>query len=255
MSIKMIVTDLDGTLLRKDKSISEYTKKILSKCQRQNIKVVFATARPERTTYPYLDCILPDAIISNNGAKISCKEKELQVFEINAKTVQKIVTQLLDMEMRFCLDYEDFSLTNCLDYQSWKNWNALFSNFKNYDPNGVQKIAVQASDLSQFSDMRLEEYGCSVYANQNDKWYMITDNEASKTAALKYLSIYYDLSLHEIVAFGDDYNDIDMLGSCGVGVAMENSVTEIKKYAQYLCPSNDKDGVAMWIEKNILKNI
>jgi hydroxymethylpyrimidine pyrophosphatase-like HAD family hydrolase len=54
------------------------------------------------------------------------------------------------------------------------------------------------------------------------------------------------------MAFGDDYNDIEMLQRCGTGIAMENGIDEIKKISDYICGSNNKDGVARWIEKNIL---
>jgi len=60
----MIVADLDGTLLRTDKTISDYTASIFKCCQKKGIKIVFATARPERKTIDFSVIIKPDAIIS-----------------------------------------------------------------------------------------------------------------------------------------------------------------------------------------------
>lgn len=68
MNIKMIVTDLDNTLLRSDKSISKYTISIFSKCQKKGIKVVFATARSKQAAARFLDMFMPDVFIGYGGA-------------------------------------------------------------------------------------------------------------------------------------------------------------------------------------------
>ena len=56
----------------------------------------------------------------------------------------------------------------------------------------------------------------------------------------------------EIVAFGDDYNDVDMLAGSGIGVAMGNAVGKAKTVADYVCLSNAEDGIAKWLEANVL---
>ena len=61
-----------------------------------------------------------------------------------------------------------------------------------------------------------------------------------------------NISLSEIVSFGDDCNDLEMLQICGTGVAVSNAVAEVKTAADCVTLSNDEDGVADWIEKNIL---
>ena len=55
----------------------------------------------------------------------------------------------------------------------------------------------------------------------------------------------------EVVAFGDDLNDVDMLRGCGTGVAMANALDEVKLAADEVCGGNDEDGVAKWIEANM----
>ena len=61
------------------------------------------------------------------------------------------------------------------------------------------------------------------------------------------------ISLQDIVSFGDDLNDREMLQISGMGVAVSNAVKEVKEIADDVTLSNDEDGVADWIEKNILK--
>lgn len=250
----MIIMDLDGTLLRNDKTVSEYTKRVISECRNRDFKVVFATARPERTTLSYVRLLEPDAVVSNNGAKISCRDNIIQLFEIKPNSVMRIVSHLLDRKLFFCLDYETHSLTNCPDYQEWRNWNAFYTpDFAKFDPTGVQKISVRAAHLGLFSSINFESLGCNFYTNQSDSWYMITCINASKARAIEALSSHYRIPLEEAVAFGDDQNDLEMLQTCGIGVAMENSIQELKIHADFICSSNENDGVAAWIEKNLIQ--
>ena len=61
-----------------------------------------------------------------------------------------------------------------------------------------------------------------------------------------------DISLNEIVAFGDDKNDMEMLKMCGIGVAVDNAISDVKDIADSVTLSNDEDGVAQWLAKNVL---
>ena len=75
---------------------------------------------------------------------------------------------------------------------------------------------------------------------------------------LKYLSVrgffVYNIQipLEQIIAFGDDFNDIGMLKLCGTGVAMKNAIPQVKEVADFETLSNNEDGVAKYIEENIL---
>lgn len=82
--IKMIITDLDNTLLRNDKTISDYTASVLNKCRQNGIKIIFATARPARVAKH--DIFTPDAIIADNGAIINCGGKLIHKNFIQNKT-------------------------------------------------------------------------------------------------------------------------------------------------------------------------
>ncbi len=63
---------------------------------------------------------------------------------------------------------------------------------------------------------------------------------------------YYDIGIDSVVAFGDDINDQEMVKNSGIGVAVANAIDEVKAVADYICDSNDNDGVAKWLEKNVL---
>ena len=59
------------------------------------------------------------------------------------------------------------------------------------------------------------------------------------------------IGMSEIAAFGDDYNDIGMLRTCGIGVAVENALPEVIAAADAVCACSDEDGLAKWAEENI----
>ncbi|MCL2548660.1 MAG: HAD family hydrolase, partial [Symbiobacteriaceae bacterium] len=82
---------------------------------------------------------------------------------------------------------------------------------------------------------------------------MIMHREATKAAAVAELARIWGIDAADIVAFGDDLNDIDMLNHAGVGVAMGNAVEEVKAIADYICPSNEEDGLARWLQEYVLE--
>jgi hydroxymethylpyrimidine pyrophosphatase-like HAD family hydrolase len=82
--------------------------------------------------------------------------------------------------------------------------------------------------------------------------YDINPKDATKYNGIKILSEHFNIPLSEIIAFGDDNNDVEMLRECGVGIAMSNAINECKSVANHICGDCDEDGVAKWIEENLL---
>ena len=82
--------------------------------------------------------------------------------------------------------------------------------------------------------------------------FFISHKEAVKSKAVAALAEFWGISQEEILFFGDDLIDIDILKYCGVGVAMGNALDEVKEAADYVCGINNNDGAAKWIEENIL---
>jgi len=81
---------------------------------------------------------------------------------------------------------------------------------------------------------------------------MVMNKNARKRNAIKEIANHFGVTLAETAAFGDDYNDIEMLQDCGIGVAVANAIDETKAAADLICDTNENDGVAKWIEENIL---
>jgi hydroxymethylpyrimidine pyrophosphatase-like HAD family hydrolase len=90
-----------------------------------------------------------------------------------------------------------------------------------------------------------------LYAILGDgKILMVMSKAAGKQMAVHEVAEHFGIALTNVIAFGDDHNDVDMLRECGIGVAVSNAITEAKAVADYICDSNENDGVARWLEAN-----
>jgi hydroxymethylpyrimidine pyrophosphatase-like HAD family hydrolase len=81
---------------------------------------------------------------------------------------------------------------------------------------------------------------------------MIMHKDATKEKAIIYLAEYFGFDLSDIAAFGDDYNDVEMLRVCGIGVGVTNAIEEVRGVADCICDTNESDGVAKLLEERML---
>ena len=254
IDIQMLVTDLDKTLLRGDKTISEYTATVFRRCREAGMKIVFATARPERNLAQFARIIQPDAIISDNGARACVNGQAVLQKDISPAAVSKIVETLLPLAgIRLHLNYARTSCTNHETWRSWGSWGVEYSDFSVYDPIGVHKIAIEAQDISLLRYVDFDALDCHYTGNQGEKWFLVTAKSATKKNAIEAVAAHFGIALSDVAAFGDDQNDIEMLRACGIGVAVANAIDEAKAATDFVCGSNDNDGPAHWIEENLLQ--
>lgn len=81
---------------------------------------------------------------------------------------------------------------------------------------------------------------------------MMMHKGATKINGILAIAKEFNILKNEIIAFGDDVNDKEMLQNCGLGIAMDNAIDEIKGIADCICESNDNDGVAKYLEDRVL---
>jgi Cof subfamily protein (haloacid dehalogenase superfamily) len=249
MDIKMIVTDLDDTLLHRDKTVSEYTADVLRRCRELGIKTVIATGRGHPEVVAPIE--LFDGIIANNGANI---------FEGYA-------------ELRRCIPYAEARPLLLVCHARGINLRTQYGgmNYVNYDftelkPNAANYKAVDFSahaldcenitfewitpEDAEFIKLHLT---ANMYLKVlRGEYGMIMHSKATKSAGAAELAERWGIARSEIAAFGDDLNDIDMLNYAGISVAVKNALDEVKAAAGYICDDCDNDGVAKWLEENVL---
>lgn len=250
--IKMIVTDLDGTLLRDDKSISAYTEKIIEKVRQKGILFVIATARPIRAVKQFLPWVSYDAAVFHNGAVV--EEGNCRLGKTGIENPLEIVTAILRdrPDTKIAVESNDVMYSN---FDAGEFWPGIIytatEDFREIEGLVADKIIIGAKSIEEMNVfqpyLRDELY---IQLSEN-RLATIHNRQSSKTNGIRLIAEKHGIALEQAAAFGDDYNDIEMLRACGIGIAVENALEEVKAAASQVCGSNEQDGVARWLEENI----
>ncbi len=237
MKISMIVTYLDGTLLRKDKSLSLYTLDVLKRSKSRGIHIVFATARPVRAVNEYMVLVSPDSVIYHNGAVIYHSDKTTEKWSITNKMAKEL---LFDIRGRFvdvnlaveAYDklYADFDVS-----LYWHNTHAVRTDFRSLPEFPVDKIIVGVNALEEaekIAEILPEELYMEISEN---RLCMIMNKDAGKFRGIERIAAKIGIPIERIAAFGDDFSDVLMVKKCGTGIAMANGIKEVKDIADHIC--------------------
>jgi len=249
----MIVTDLDNTLLRRDKTISNHTVDVFRCCRERGMLLAYATARDFRFVTDHIVSLTgfePDVIIADNGAFAQYRGKDVYKRMIPYKTINTLISR--------------FDLVRCVSTESAYYLSGDYSN----DHWSIGKKATVIIDFSNnieqdafyidgdisISPMLLTE-GCSdiravVYSDVN--LVTVVHREATKLNALTAMVNFLNIDKSNIAVFGDDYSDIEILSNYDCSIAVANAIDDCKAAAKYLCGDCDEDGVAKWLEENVL---
>jgi len=260
-----VAIDLDGTLLNSQTQLSERNRTVVEACVARGIPVVIATSRPARTTRRALGEGLSDkcSLVLMNGALALGVPPLYGEFRESFPpgVARGIVDLLMDMEPEVRLTIE---LEGC---EFGRNWNSSPEELWRYNAATIDmimtleeallreppKIAVSrmGKDVSDLADAVSQQFGDTVsIIPANDMTFLnIVSVRTSKSGALKKLLQSVDIQLKNVLAFGDDIPDVDLLEACGIPVAMANCVSEVRAVAEYTTASNDEDGVAIVLEK------
>lgn len=256
MNIKMIVLDLDGTILKNDKTISELTLSSLSTCRKKGIKVTVATSRSEKAARRYLELIKPDFIISNNGALATSNGIKLYECMIPAKTADLMISDLFKMPELVWLSSETetgFYVDGWNEPDSPDYSHAIRHDFTLPLSEDTYKITASLTSIDKAKKLLTVYPICRLIYFSDSSCCRFSHINAKKIIAIEKIADFCGIKLSNIAAFGDDFIDADMLVGCGIGVAMGNAIPEIKNIAKYICGSNENDGVAHWLEQFVLK--
>ncbi len=269
--MKAVFTDLDGTLLDSNFKISNQNLKSLYKIKRHNALNVFVTGRNLFSTQKVLSNNLPlDYLIFSTGIAISNfkSKKILQKFEIEAHITKKIIDLLLKLELNFFVHkpapdnhffYYNYSIADSDFEERFK----LYSEFSNPIPdnyehiNASQFVIVLPYNLLLFESIKYkirENFPFLSYIratsplNHRHIWLEIYPANVSKGNSMKLLCEKLNISIEDIVAVGNDYNDEDMLDIAGNSFVVDNSPSSLKAKFEVVA-SNDNNGFSEVIDK------
>ena len=237
MDIKLIICDLDRTLRRNDGNIPQYSIDILHKCRDIGILLGFATTRSQLAAQKCIDAVRPDVLALDGGALAKINDEIIYLAKVEASTA----TSLLDA-IKQAPDVGHIIATTPRGYFDGEYFNLSA---------GAFKIVAQVSESSAKAIVRpFADIG--YVPHSDDRWTSFAHIGATKWQAVDAVAAHLGINPAQIAAFGDDFSDVEMLANCGFGVAMGNAIPEAKSAAKYVCIDNEQDGVARWLETNIL---
>ena len=255
--MKLILTDLDETLLHSDKTISDYTIQVLKKCQAKGILVGFSTTRGKVNIEEYIQQVQPDFVICNGGAGIYYQNELIHTASFSVEEPQLLVSAVKKYcphNIEMTLDTLENIYWNRKDDKSVKTYafNSIYHDFVDFNLPAM-KFCVKTQDEQVAMQIAQTVSSCDYLPFSDIPWYKFSSGKATKENAIKFISEKFEIPTEKIVAFGDDFNDIGMLQLCGKGVAMENAIEQVKSVADFITLSNNEDGVAKFLEKFLLK--
>jgi Cof subfamily protein (haloacid dehalogenase superfamily) len=254
--IQMIASDLDGTLLKQDWSISSYNVDVIKAAEEKGIRWITVTGRSFGGAYPILSQydIKCDYVLMN-GAEFRTAEGKIIFAEsmdtFKARVVcKRLKEEGLDFEIN--TDHGDFMTKEGNPYAEYlkDGFEQLFENdFK------IRKILCFCQDISKLDRLKkeiYEELGLSVLSSFATNM-EVTAPLAKKGIMLKRVAEYYGLKAEDIAVFGDGENDISMFQSFPVSFAMKNGVEQLKNIAAYITDfTNEEDGVGRTVKEQLL---
>lgn len=266
--IKLIGIDCDDTILDSNKNISDKTCSVISNANKKGIKCVLTTGRPfvEKTIeyYKALNIYEPNQyFIAYNGAAIYdvYNRKELSSITISQKEILEIHSYLKKYPVSHYIHK-----TGAIWYDVMNEYAYLEKKFNDIDLIQIDFDKLDKNETA-FKYMLggdpkiIKEVYDSLPSVLKEKYNVVIsmpcflefmNKKVNKWNGLKELSQIINISENEIMAIGDSMNDYEMIKYSCIGVAMENSVLEVKEVADYITLSNDNDGVASAIEELVL---
>lgn len=268
MNYKMIVLDLDGTLVDSKKNISEKNKQTLQQAVKKGVHVVLASGRPVKGVLPTakkLELNQENAyIIAFNGGRIIEIATEKCLFE--ADLPEGYLSQMYDLSRKCDIGFMTYQGNDKLiteDDNEYIQLELRVNQLERVTPKSIKEyvnfpvakylLAGEPQKIEKAEPLFKEVAGDKLNVFRSDPFFLeILPPKIDKAYALQKLIQKLGIKREEVIACGDGYNDITMLQFAGLGVAMENATEQTKKAADYITLSNDDDGVAFVIQKFIL---
>ena len=266
--IKVVITDLDGTLLNSDHKISAYTKAIFQELHQQNYLLIVATGRHHldaQSIVAGLDC--PVYLVTSNGARIHSPNQEL-LYSIDMES--EVVKGIFDLDI-------DSEITSVLFKEN--NWQTNHNNDKLNSFSKESKYLPEIVDFNTLQDFKsiklffthhdhqkLVDLKDQILQNYVDTFSFafslpfcleFMHKSVDKSVAIAKILQLENLVFEETISFGDGFNDEKMLKATGKALIMRNAPQSLMDTLPHLetILSNDEDGVATYLSEQFLNNL
>lgn len=264
--IKMIATDIDGTILPYHGEFSQKTKDCVKKLNEIGIKVILVTGRMHSSATPLaaqLGLNLP--IISYQGGLIKDMDgKTLFQTELNSDIAKEIIQWGRKNNVHLNLYIDDKLYVEQDDeiikyYIQGKFVDYTVCSFDDLEIKNVNKLLAidihDANRVTSWVDILKSKYPDLYIVKSTPYFCEIGSADAKKSIGVEFLCQMWGIDKSEVLAIGDQNNDIDLIQSGGVGIAMENGTPELKQVANYITDSVENDGFVKAVEKFVFSAV
>lgn len=262
---KVVISDLDGTLLNNKHLISSYTKTVFQELHNQKFLIIVATGRHHLDALPIIETLgVPAYLVTSNGARIHSPDKELLFsFDIKSDVIKSVLSLEIDSEITTVLFKENVWKTN--------KYNEKLNNFQaelNYLPEIVnfdtlEDLSAIKLFFSHENHQKLVALKNQIVADHSDELHYafslpicleFMDKSVDKSVAIAKILERENLTYEQAICFGDGFNDEKMLLKSKKGIIMGNAVESLKNKLSHLevIASNDADSVAKYLSKEVL---
>lgn len=266
---KLVAIDMDGTLLRGDKTISERTKNAIQSAREMGVTVVLATGRPIEGVSRYLEELHMysehDYVLSYNGALIQKTESKESIAKIALEGSDLHCLKKLSDELG--VNIHAFSEEKGLITPKNSKYTEVEADINNIEihemnidtiPNNEVIIKIMMIDEPEILGPAMEKLPKEVFEKytvvRSTPYFLeFLNKEVNKGVGVEMLAKHLGVKKEEVMTLGDAGNDLHMIEYAGLGVAMGNAFDEVKEAADYITDTNENDGVAKAIEKFILE--
>ncbi|NLQ39964.1 fructose-phosphate phosphohydrolase SppA [Streptococcus mutans] len=269
--IKLILSDIDGTILDNNHQVDAHLRDTITELKKESIPFVLASARSPHGMFPIAQELNLGAnpIACYNGALIVEGNKEhyqtLIEHGLSKADVKKIVALIKKQFPHISINFYSGGDWVVEEIDQWVQIEANITkespDIRNFDtlltddsiPIHKLLLIANAQAIQEFFTYlkRVNFEDASFYLSK-DNYLEVTSQSVSKENALLEIAKYYDISLSQTMAIGDNYNDIPMLKLAGLGVAMANAPQAVKNEADIETVSNNDNGVSKVIEDYVL---
>lgn len=259
MKYKAIATDLDGTLLNDKKQISEANQKAIEYAVNKGITIIPCTGRAVQgiTRFEVLRKLTSLAVAYNGGMIINLKDGIIIYHcPLLKSDAEFIISKGLELDTNICVWIDNRLLCNKINAYTLKYSKisdvppVKFDSFSDISEKLITKVLWydEEQKIQNYLLHMRKSVSQQVTCCTSKPWFLeFFNSKTSKSLALEKICEFYGINLSEVIAIGDELNDISMLKVAGLSAAVENAVNDVKRVADIITASNNNDGFAKLI--------
>lgn len=267
--LRLIVSDIDGTLLNSEGCLTDRTDRALGEVHRRGIHTVIATGRAYTALPEQIKSLKSvEYVITSNGTSIFRLSDGKRIY--GRDMPESLVRRVYSVFKQYPYPVEVFIEGQAYTTKAYYDCPRAFgisemsagyvrrtrkpvldmAGFIEKEAKHIEGMDIVIDNPEMKNKIRKETEALeNIYVTTSEAHYIeVAAKGCSKGAALSYLARKLHVSLSEAAAFGDGENDLEMIKKCGIGIAVGNGCALLKAAADITALSNDEDGVAAFLE-------